>query len=114
MEQYRIVVVEREKKPYEETMTFDQITELVGHVTPLHLYDDVYAFVDEDARLRKVKPSRTVVLQEKSPIPISILGTFVVMKQNKSNTKLMGLTDEEVKEALYIFRSESEDSTIFI
>lgn len=116
MQKFRVAAIEPLKAPYEAYMTFDEITEFVGHATPIFLYDDKYALVDEDAGAKGSQSlrNREFIIQEKSPIPITILGNFVVIKQNRTNTQFVSLNDEELKEALYIFRSTSSDATIFI
>ncbi|MDF2879999.1 MAG: hypothetical protein K0R54_556 [Clostridiaceae bacterium] len=111
---YKVVVVPVEKSPYEDKMSFNDIVVFVkDYVEQIHLYDNIYALVDENATLKVYfKINRTVVLQDKSIIPCTLFNDFVLIRCK--NGEMMDMTNEEIKEALFIFRSTNPDAVIFI
>lgn len=110
----KVVAVPVNKSPYESEMTFEEIQKFVGgDVTPLHLYDNIIALVDEEASLKATStPNRTVIIQEKTTMPFTILNNFVLVKNGDND--FIDMNESEIKEGLYIFRSTTPDSTIFI
>lgn len=113
MSTYQVVVVEPEKESVEKQLSFKEIQEYVGgNVERVHLYDDIYALVNEEGAIKQLTPNRHVILQEKGMLPLLLLGNFVVIKSGEE--KFENLNEEELREALYIFRNPSSDATIFI
>jgi hypothetical protein len=113
MRDFKVVAVEPGKEPYEAVMSFEDTQKFVGgYVEPIHLYDDKYALVNEEGVMQKLEPNRHMILQEKNHTPLHIVGNFVVVKSVKE--EYGDLNEEELKEAMYIFRSTSKDATIFI
>ena len=113
MSTYRVVIVEPGKEAVEKALSFEEIQEFVGgNVERVHLYDNIYALVNEEGALHQLTPNRHVILQEKGMFPLMLLGSFVVVKSGEENFE--DLNESELKEALYIFRNPSKDATIFI
>lgn len=113
MNTYRAVLVEPGKEAVEKTLSFKEIQECVrGSVERIHLYDDIYALVNEEGALRQLPANRHMILQEKGMFALLLLGSFVVVKSGAEDFEDMN--ESEVKEALYIFRNPSSDATIFI
>lgn len=113
MDTYRAVVVEPGKEAVEKSLSFKEIQACVGgHVERVHLYDNIYALVNEEGALRQLPPNRHMILQEKGMFPLLLLGSFVVVKSGEEDFE--DLNESELKEALYIFRNPSSDATIFI
>lgn len=113
MTKYKVVAVEPMKKGYVTEMTFEEIQQFAGgYVKSKNIYDDKHILFNEDGERLQLQPNRHMILQDFGHQPLMIQGNFVVIKSKGSD--FVDMNEEEVKEATFIFRVESDDATIFI
>lgn len=103
MTKWKVLSIEPNKEPYEAELSFKEMQQFVeGYVERIPLYDDFIILANEEGMLKNLQPNREIVLFEKSPLPILIVGNFVVTKEKEG--ELVDLTYEEINELKQIFR----------
>lgn len=110
---YKIVAVEPNKSGYRTDMSFPDVQEFVGgYVQQVNLYDDKYAVLNEDGYALKLPHNRNLILQDHKHFPLTVVGNFVVVKL--VGGQWVSMSENELKEAEFIFRMYGQDATIFI